>query len=217
VSPTVTPTVNPEFTPTVTPTVTATPTVTPTPMAATISGRIVYYRDDRPVPGAEVELLGAPPQSTMTDANGDFAFAGEVPRTRMLLPSKSGGDNGAIGSLDAAFAQQIRLGSREADPLQFIACDVTGNGEVSSLDAARIQQFRLGQLSILPVTEECGDWAFVPDPIPAANQTVRPPMVTLEPCQPGAIDYSPLVSSVANQNFIAILFGDCTGNWAPLP
>jgi hypothetical protein len=106
--------------------------------------------------------------------------------------------------------------------LQFIACDVTGNGEVSSLDVARIQQFRLGQLSTLPVTELCGgDWGFFPDPIPAANQTVRPleltGVVPFISCQPGAIDYSPLVSSVANQNFIAILFGDCTGNWAPLP
>jgi hypothetical protein len=37
------------------------------------------------------------------------------------------------------------------------------------------------------------------------------------PCQPGAISCSPLVGNPSGQNFTAILFGDCTGNWAAPP
>src|SRR5262249_37635511 len=33
-------------------------------------------------------------------------------------------------------------------------------------------------------------------------------------CQPGAILYAPLAADVAEQNFTALLIGDCTGNWS---
>jgi hypothetical protein len=34
-------------------------------------------------------------------------------------------------------------------------------------------------------------------------------------CQPGGIDYQPLTPPAFDQDFTAILFGDCTGNWHP--
>ena len=34
-------------------------------------------------------------------------------------------------------------------------------------------------------------------------------------CTVGAIQYDPLAGSVSGQDFVAHLFGDCTGNWVP--
>jgi hypothetical protein len=33
----------------------------------------------------------------------------------------------------------------------------------------------------------------------------------------GRIAFDPLVGFAADQDFIAVLFGDCTGNWMPAP
>jgi hypothetical protein len=34
-------------------------------------------------------------------------------------------------------------------------------------------------------------------------------------CQPGTLTFDPLTQSVSGQDFRAVLFGDCTGNWQP--
>jgi hypothetical protein len=167
------------------------------------------------VPGVDVKLLGNPPRSNTTDATGSYAVPDVPFATRTLQPEKSGGFADGISSLDAAFAQQIRVGLRTADALQTLACDVTGNGAISSLDAARIAQFKVGAITQFEVAQRCAsDWLFVPDPA-AAGQTLIQPQISTSSCQPGAIVFPPLMSSVAGQDFIAILFGDCTGNWSP--
>src|SRR6185369_15115519 len=34
-------------------------------------------------------------------------------------------------------------------------------------------------------------------------------------CQPGAVAFAPLAAAASGQNFRAIAFSDCTGNWQP--
>jgi hypothetical protein len=233
-SPTATPTRTPTRTPsatstptstrtasatsTPTPTFTASPTATPTasPTATRgAGGRVKYYRADRSVPGVQVDLLGGAPQSATTDGGGNYAFGGVPFEMRTLQPQKSGDFANGISSLDVAFAQQIRLGLRVADELQALACDVTGNGLISSLDAARISQFVLGAIDSFEVSDACAsDWLFVPDAAPA-GQTLVEPQVGSGACQPGAIVLPAATTPLAGQDFIAILFGDCTGNWSP--
>ena len=109
-------------------------------------------------------------------------------------------------------------GLRTLDPEQRLACDVTGNGTLSALDAAIILQQTVSLISMFPVAQTCAsDWLFVPIPAAAANQHVIPPQNTaaVNPCQPGAIEFRPLAGQLANQDFAAVLIGDCTGNWQP--
>jgi hypothetical protein len=180
-------------------------------LPAPFNGSVLYYRDGRPVSGVDVDLGG---QSAVTDADGAYGFAQPMETTQTLEPAKVGDFRDAIGSLDVAFVQQRVIGSRTFDAMQDLACDVTGNGAISSLDAARIQQLRLGIITRFPIAGACdSDWVFLPDAEVVANQSFTAPSTSLQSCQGGAISYEPLVPPAADQDFVAILFGDCTGNW----
>src|SRR5262249_34366818 len=65
----------------------------------------------------------------------------------------------------------------------------------------------------LPVAEACGsDWVFVPVPASAPNQHILGPQMAPQ-CSPGAIAYDSVAAPVSAQDFLAAVFGDCTGNW----
>ena len=181
-----------------------------------ISGHVRYYGSDRPVSGVTVVLSGATTASTQTDTAGYFAFSGLNGCNYRVEPQKLGDEDGGISALDAAYSLQLVAGLRTFDPDQRLACDVTGNGTVSALDAAKILQRTASLIGRFPVAQACAsDWLFVPSPVAAANQNVIPPQnVAGKPCQPGAIEFRPLAGQLADQDFAAVLIGDCTGNWA---
>jgi hypothetical protein len=182
-------------------------------VSAAVAGTIRYYEEDRPVGSVTVMASGA---STATATDGTYALSDLEPGPQQIVPRKLGDLRGAVGSLDAAFAAQASVGMRTLTGAERLACDVTGNGSVSSLDAARIAQFAVGILTRLPVAALCeSDWAFIPDPVPAPNQEVVPPEIGAGACEPGAIRFEPLAGNLGGQDFRAVLFGDCTGNWAP--
>jgi hypothetical protein len=200
-------------TPSATPTVTETKTPTPAPALA---GVVRYYAQDRPVPGVEMALLGSGATSTTTDAAGAFGFAAVSSEPHSLEPAKQGDVNAAVTALDGAFVLQKVAALRTFDGNQSIACDVTGNGTVTALDATRILQFQAELIDRFAVADLCGsDWVFRPMPGPAENQTLVQPQISGGTCQQGAIGYNPLVPPAGAQDFIAVLFGDCTGNWRP--
>ncbi len=201
-------------TPTATATATAKPTATPG--ANGIGGRISYYMDARPVPDVVVELQGTAPDTRSTDAAGAYSWPDLPGQSWTVVPSKVGGLDAGISSLDASYILQEQVGQRAFSALQDLACDVTGNGSCSSLDAARILQFQVGSLARFAVSEICAsDWAFVPEPAAAANQSLLQPQASPGSCQRGAIAYSPLDGQAVEQDFRAVLFGDVTGNWQP--
>jgi hypothetical protein len=183
-----------------------------------ISGVLHYYSNQEPVAEVSVQLLGAPPGGTVTDADGAYAFDDPGPGNWQIAPVKTGDTRGAISALDASHVLQSVVGIREFTMAQQVACDVTGDGSVSSLDAARILQFVAGIRTRFPVAETCGsDWAFIPDAAIVPNQHLFDPQM-VPSCNLGAIAYEPLVPPADAQSFIALLFGDCTGNWqAPTP
>jgi hypothetical protein len=180
-------------------------------VSAGVAGTIRYYEDDRPVGSVTVLADGA---STSTSTDGTYSISDLEPGTIQVEPRKLGDLQDAISSLDAAFATQSSIGFRTLTADQRLACDVTGNGAVSSLDAARIVQLVLGVIPRFPVASLCGsDWAFVPDPLPAPNQELVAPQVDAGGCTAGAIRFDPLAGNLNGQDFRAVLFGDCTGNW----
>jgi len=133
-------------------------------------------------------------------------------------PQKLGGANNGISVLDASYALQSVVGLRTFDARQRLACDVTGNGSVSALDAALILQMKVGLVNRFPIAQACMvDWAFVPVPAAASNQQLVQPgnMPATDSCRAGAIEFTPLAGQVNSQDFSAVLFGDCTGNWQP--
>jgi hypothetical protein len=217
------------------------PTVTPT-STAVISGQVRYYSNNDPVPGVTVNMANAIPGMATTDASAIYRFASAAPGAISLQPSKQGDFNLGVSALDAAYVLQFVAGLRPFSSDQKLAGDVTGNGSVSALDAARILQYQAGLLrrcsvtttttcttnsncpmgeiciSRFPVALTCGsDWVFHPAPVPTPtpNQSLLQPQISTGMCQEGAISYTSEVLPLSGQDFIAILFGDTTGNWAP--
>lgn len=205
------------FTPIPTPSRDAGTEETPTPRApnrVSVSGRIRYYASNQPVSEVTIHLLGSVSETTFTQSDGAYGFGRLHSGSRSLRPSKVGGIGSGISALDAALVLRASRGESSLDRAQALACDVTGNGTVSPLDAAWILQVKADMGGHFPVAETCGsDWAFLPVPAPAENQTVVDPEIALPTCRPGAVELSPLASNVTGQDFLGILFGDCSGNW----
>jgi hypothetical protein len=168
------------------------------------------------VGGVDVHLDGAASEVGTTDATGAYTFSGLSESNWTVEALKQGGAGSGISTLDAVYVLQGVVGVRQFDSAQGLACDVSGDGTLSTLDAVFILQYVVGLIPRLPVAQVCGsDWAFVPVPAAAANQSLIEPQMTAGSCQHGAILLDPLVSDASGQDFSAVLFGDCSGDWQP--
>ncbi|MBX3024339.1 hypothetical protein KF840_05455 [bacterium] len=206
--------VDPNAGPTTTPT--RTPTATPRP--ASLAGAVRFYASTRPVPAATVRSTGSAARSVTTSSSGGYAFTDMPAGTVTIEPRKVGdfGSPTAISALDAAWVLQAVAGIRTFDARQRLACDVSGNGTLSALDAANILQRQVGILSRFAVATKCdSDWLFEPVASAAAGRRLIQPAITAASCQRGGIAYEPLATDQTQQDFLGILFGDCTGNWQP--
>jgi len=193
-----------------TPIATATATTTPTASATAaptvhVSGAIRYYRGAAAVDGVTV--------ATTTSAS-DGTYVTSAAGALLLAPSKSGGADTGLSSLDAAWVLQAVAGIRTLDAQQQLAGDVSGDGTVSAYDAALILQRVVGSLPRFPAAVRCAsDWLFVPNASPVPNQTVVQPALSSSSCTMGSIALSALGADAVGQDFQAVLFGDVTGNW----
>lgn len=215
---TATPSPNPTATQTATPVPPATPipTATAAPVPVGVSGQISYYGNALPVAGATVELQGSAPAAVQTDTNGQFAFANLTPGNWQIQPAKTGDTANGVDILDAVSILEATAGTRTLSAKQQLACDVSGDGTVDIIDAVLILQYTVGLTTRFPVAQNCNsDWLFVPEPATLRNVRGFPPLIGGTRCQSGAIGLQPLASLASNQNFSAVLFGDCTGNWQP--
>jgi hypothetical protein len=180
-----------------------------------VDGEVRYYSSGTVVPDVTVDLIGPGQMTTTTDDRGAYAFGDPGAGDWQIAPRRSGGAGAGITALDATYALQAVVGMRTFTDVQRLACDVTGDGTLSALDAARILQLVAGLRGQLPAAESCGsDWIFIPDPATAPNQRLVVPQMAPQ-CQTGAIAYEPLSTPISGQDFLAILLGDCTGNWQP--
>jgi sugar lactone lactonase YvrE len=229
-----TPTSTNTRTPTISPTPTATRTATPTATAipptftptanVSVAGRIRYHGSNLPVDAVTVSLApdttgqggGGALMQTETDFTGQFALSGIDSGDWQVEPQKAGDNTQAVSAVDALAALQAAVGDRLLDDEQLLACDVSGDHRAGAVDALLILQFRVGLISRFPVAVACNsDWAFTPDPAAISNQELTPPAPASGTCVGGAIGYHPLMANASNQDFSAVLFGDCSGNWQP--
>jgi len=183
--------------------------------AAEISGAVRHHDSGAAVAGVAVAVSGSAAMSAISGADGGWSLAAPLAGDWYIEPAKLGGVNGAVDAADAACALDAATGARPSGDLLALATDVTGDGRVTALDAARILQVALGLRARLPIAERCdSDWAFVPDPAAAAHQQTWAPRTAAD-CAPGAIALAPLTAPAADQDFLAVAFGDCTADWQP--
>ena len=184
------------------------------PAGLGISGHVAYYSNQEPVDAVTVDLTGPAAMSTSTDTTGAFSAVPLAAGTWTVQPRKSDASGAAVSTLDAVYILQALMGIRTFSPEQLIACDVSGNGGLSVYDAVLILQYISGLISEFPVATTCGsDWAFIPVPSGTSAGLISP-AVGLDSCQPGAAQLT-LIDTSLTQDFTAIRFGDCTGNWQP--
>jgi hypothetical protein len=212
-----------------TPPASATPTATPrTPspsatlaptatVAVRLSGRVTYYAGDAPLADARVTLRGATAVgSTRTALDGGFVVDGSRGEAWQLQVDAHPAGGTAVSALDAAYVLQTIAGTRAFDADQRLACDVTGNGALTALDAALLLQQAVGLIDGPPIAGACaGGWLLRAEPASAPGQRLIAPTVGGGACASGAIAYEPLSAPASRQDFRALLFGDCTGNWHP--
>ncbi len=215
------PTATQTFTFTRTPTITATgtrtgtATKTSTPGSASVAGSITYYANTNVVASVGVDLSGAVNTTLQTNQSGAYGASGP-PGTWNIEPAKNGGFGTAVSSLDAARVLQAVAGLTTLNALQRLACDVTGDGTLSTFDAVTILQFAAGLITRMPAATMCNsDWLFYPSPVSVPGQQVLPPSLAGGTCRQGQIVLAGLSGPAQNQDFDAILLGDCTGNWSP--
>jgi len=110
------------------------------------------------VPGVLISAAGSPNLSDTTDANGDYSLTGFGSGAYTVTPSKTGGQNGAITSFDAALVAQYAVGNIPLDAAQLIVGDVSGTAGVSTFDAALIARFAVS----MPPYGTSGNWLFGP-------------------------------------------------------
>jgi hypothetical protein len=220
----------PSFTPIPTNTATRVPTASPAPNTPTatrtntsgpvnvsVLGNVTYYANSRVVvPGVNVAVNGPNNLNVSDDSSGNYSATLLAGGTWDVKPSKTGGFSNGVSSLDAARVLRVVAGLDTFTPLQMLACDVTGDGTLSPLDASRILQFSAGLMTKFPAAQACGsDWLFYPSAAQVPGQQINVPSLASGACQQGNILLQGLDATASNQNFSAILFGDCTGNWTP--
>lgn len=170
----------------------------------TISGTVTYGNTASGPPPprfvSNVTLTGTGSQNVSTTtappgaSAGQYALSGFGSGAYTVTPSKVGGINGAILSLDAAAIARHVAGppNPQLNATQLIVADVSGNSQVTSFDAGMIAKFAAGPPYAPPGIGSTGTWRFTP-----VNRA-----------------YASITSSVAGEDYVALLMGEVTGNWA---
>jgi hypothetical protein len=184
--------------------------------AQTIQGTVRYFSNQQGVPGVEVTAHGSTAPQATTDALGLFRVDGIGTSPCTLEPTMPIGLGSAISRADASRILEYAVGLATPSAPQDVGCDVTGNGSLSPLDAAYVLQRVAGSPGAFPAATACGsDWVFLPQISPGTTRHPVSPLLKDGTCRPGAIDYDYVYGTVSAQDFVAMAFGDCVGDWAP--
>jgi hypothetical protein len=182
-----------------------------------INGTVLYYRDGstepstKEVPNVDIDMTEDGIADDTTDTTGSYTFPDLVgPYVEVTTLDKFGTSdisdhNGKISGLDVSRIAQHRVLLITLSSMQQIAADVTGNGSISGFDVSQVAQFTVELIDHFDVAEDTGsDWAFFRCDTynSASDNTCGTPLYVHDP-----------LSSVATDNFYAVLYGEVTGNW----
>ncbi len=199
-------------TPTPTSTSTSTATNTPTPIATaspSIGGTVTYGNAAVPPKFiSNVTITGAGSPTVMTTSAAPGATAGQYVLTGFgtssytVSLSKTTGQNGVTSNDAARIAQHVAGTLPLTTDAQKVTADVSGNSSISSNDAALIARFVAGLGTIIGNTYQ---WQFYVSPGPTFPVGASPTTRT----------YSSVTGSITGQDYVGLLIGEVTGNWAP--
>ncbi len=165
------------------------PTPTPTPTPVSISGSILYCSNPSPgpVPGVTVTRTGTSGGSILSDASGNYSFAGLTSGgSYTVTPSKTARAPGSVGinTVDVVAIQRhfLVLGT-PLSGCRLTAADVNGNASVDTVDVIAVQRFFL---ALSTGIANVGTYNF----------------------SPASRSYTPLFSNQVSQNFDTLVFGD---------
>ncbi|MBW6466898.1 MAG: PKD domain-containing protein, partial [Brevefilum sp.] len=153
-----------------------------------ISGQVLYWYEDKAVPGTLCTLNGSNTYADTTGENGSFNITSITAGAYTLTPTKENDIHG-ITAYDAALVLRHAAGLSQLEGHALSAADVNQNGEIGSYDASLILQKSVGLIEAFNGITNV--WKF--DPV---NFT-----------------YPNLTENQNNQDFTAILLGDPSGNW----
>lgn len=160
-------------------------------------------------------VFSNPSSAATTDSGGNYILSVPSAASGELRPAFAALPGTALSTSDAVAILQILVGLRAATATDLLAADVTGNGTVSTGDAVAILRYLVGLSPQLPVVAQCGSWwAFVPQAVGGAASSIAP-QIASPPCELGGLHFATLTSSIAQQDFAAVLLGDVNGNWNP--
>ena len=135
-----------------------------------------------------ITAAGSPNLSDTTGTGGTYSLTGFGSGSYTVTPSKTGGDNGAISSFDAAKISQYVVGGSALSPEQQTVADVSNTGGISSFDAALIARF---VASLGAPIGSTANWIFVP----------------------ASRNYPGITGDLTGENYSALLMGEISGNW----
>ncbi|MBN1855083.1 MAG: S8 family serine peptidase [Pirellulales bacterium] len=160
-----------------------------------VSGSVTYFNGVSPVPEVLLSLIGNGVHTDQTDATGVFSITDVLTGTYTLTPTKDDADDhrAEIESYDAVQVLQEAVGIGPAlTSSERLAADVNRDGVVNAWDAFRILEYWVSSDGLgLPFAGAGRVWDFAPS----------------------RRGYALLNTDQINQDFIAILIGDVTGNW----
>lgn len=168
-------------------------------ISGNMTGKVTYenHSPGYPVPNVNLNAPGPPAVAGLTDVNGDYTLSGFGAGPQTVTPSKAPMNwltpNG-IFSDDAALISQHVVALITLNPVQLRAGKVSGNltPVISSFDAALIAQWIVG---ISNPINQTGKWTFT-------NTSNTYPNVDV---------------NITGQDYLALLLGDVTGDWATGP
>jgi len=155
-----------------------------------VSGKVNLWKNSTGVSGTRLTLEGDRLYSGTSSDIGAYAMTGIPAGNYTLTPSKSDDVEG-ISAYDAALVLQHDAGINLLSGHAAVAGDVNKSGAVTSMDAFYILQ-KAVDLVDLPFTGAGVVWDFSPADISINN----------------------LNTDLNEQNFVAILLGDVSGNWS---
>ena len=172
--------------------------VTVGPRTHAVSGQVLYFSNNIPLPGIEMILTGtsfydgAPlSQTAETDEAGFYVFPEVARGDYGLTPfCDNPPDPVTLSATDSSVIARAVVRITELTPMEENAADVTRNGTISGLDASRLARFSAGLISFM---SDLGDiWKFLP----------------------GDITFS-VGTDLENQDFAGAMPGDVTGSHNP--
>ncbi len=185
--------------------------LTLTAVAAGVAGTVTYGNAAAPpkfISNVTVTGTGSPNVIATTGAPGtgagQYTLTGFGVGSYVVSLTKTTGQNSITSNDAGRISQHVSGAVPLANNRAKIAADVSGNGVISSNDAALIARFVAG---LGPPVGNVNQWRFyVPSPgLPTFPVGTSPTTRT----------YSSVASIVTGEDYIGLLIGEVTGNWAP--